>query len=134
MRNIQFRVTNCLGRSPLAGSSDDPAMIYCTGWTTAPSKGVMLTHAYVAMKVLVHRAVVGYPDESKFLHLAPKYILPMSVTCRNDDWVKPRATVSFELHAAIPTIAPKGAAGLLIVTPGLPPAAAGIPMLPTSSR
>lgn len=58
-----------------SGVDDALAAIFYTGGTTGKSKGVMLSHANLVGNFLSQHAVVRYPRDSIFLHIAPMFHL-----------------------------------------------------------
>lgn len=56
-----------------SAGGDDLAMIFYTGGTTGRSKGVMLSHANLAGNFLAQQALLHYPSDTVFLHVAPMF-------------------------------------------------------------
>lgn len=58
-----------------AGADHELAMIFYTGGTTGRPKGVMLSHANLLGNFLALQAVVRFPPDTVYLHLAPMFHL-----------------------------------------------------------
>lgn len=110
-------IANAAPCADASGADDDLAIIFYTGGTTGRSKGVMLSHNNLVGNFLAQQAVVQYPLETVFLHIAPMFHMAdacclVGITMLGGTHV---AVPSFDPVAVIETIRDESVTATLIV-------------------